>query len=377
MSFEKSNISFRLFYIGDSLSESAIEKFAANAAPPISTLSTSPIEGWVTWRHLFDREITEEGCFFQPWLHLNHLLAEKKVPPALLRAYCTMEEDIECRARGIRFLPRKVKSEIKARVFEQLQPEMPPTLSGLPVVVNFQEHLAFAEALSDGNIDRFSRFFKITTDVQPIMMTPDAFALQRKQVNQNDLLPASFTDDPNVADDVGCNLGLEFLTWLWYHWEVNGSTFTSRIGEQCGYMLEGPVTFYQDGKGAHEALFRKGEPLSGREPFIALLCGKKLKRVKLTLAAGENVWAVTVDSDFCFRGLKLPKDPENPDPTFNDRMHSVQLFLDNFLDLYDTFLMLRKDAAAWDKCQDEVCKWAHRKADEANDGTSTETSLIG
>ena len=53
-------------------------------------------------------------------------------------------------------------------------------------------------------------------------------------------------------------------------------------------MLEGPLTFFREGEGAHEAVLRKGTPLNSREAGTALYCGKKLKRAKLVLAEGDR-----------------------------------------------------------------------------------------
>ena len=148
MSFDKGNISFRIFYLKNGLSESAIEKFADHVAPPIDTLGTSPIRGWVSWRHLLDHDVSEKTCYFSPWYHVAAMQAEKKVPPKLLKAYCRLEEDVLMRAENLQFVNRKQRAEIKKRVFEQLQPQMPPTLTGLPVVANLRTNFVLAEAMT-------------------------------------------------------------------------------------------------------------------------------------------------------------------------------------------------------------------------------------
>lgn len=366
MSFDKGNISFKIFYLQNGLSEDSIEKFAQYVAPPIDTLGTSPIKGWVSWRHLFDREVSETTCYFPPWFHLTMMQAEKKVPPKLLKSYCMLEEDVTMRAENLQFLNRKQKAEIKKRVFEELQPQMPPTLSGIPVVANLHSNFVYAEALTPANMDKFSLLFRETTGQQPYIVTPNGLAILRKQINAQDIRPAVFTDDEHVEPDSECDLGLEFLTWLWYRWESQeGGNFKSRIDESCSYMLEGPVSFYREGKGAHEAVLRKGSPLQSPEAGIALLCGKKIKSVKFTIGIADRAWTATLDSSFAIRGLKLPKDPENEHPSFEERMTDIEHFLNTLFDLFDLFLAMRVDKTKWPKCEKEVQAWAHKRAEEA------------
>ncbi len=370
MSFEKGNVSFRIFHLKNGLKQPDLAKFAEHVAPSIETLSTSPIEGWVSWRHLLDYDVSEEKCFFPPLVHLNLLHAEKKVPGGLLRAFCKLEEDAQCRARNLEFLSKKERAEIKKTVFEQMQPEMPPTLSGLPLVVDVSCGRVLAEALSKANLERFGKLFVNTTREQPYLMTPEVAALLRKQINATDLDPSLFTDEPGVDPEAACSLGLEFLTWLWYLSETGETQFKSAIGESCVAYVTGPLTFYREGKGAHEALLRKGAPNRSREAFTALLCGKQLKRAKFYLAIQDKLWECTLDSEFCFRGLKLPKDPENKRPTFQDRMTDVSNFLRAFFDLYDQFLDLRGNSKSWNALLRKFRKLLRDRLDSAQGETT-------
>lgn len=376
MSFEKGNASFRIFIIRDELpADVNIPKFAARCAPPIDTLSTSPISGWVTWRHLFDINITDEKCYFPPWFHVALMKAEKKIPPKLLRAYCRMGEDTEMRARNLEFLSRKQKAEIKARVVDELTPQMPPTLTSIPTIVNFNRKVIYAEAMSQSQLDVFGRVFRETTGQQLFMMDAPTAAIALRRVNFADISPALFTDDESVTPDSNCHPGLEFLTWMLFRADTAGGEFRSRIDEQCYFMLEGPVTFFREGKGAHEAVLRRGSPIHSRECGIALLCGKKLKSAKLTMAIGERTWTCSVSADFAIRGLKLPKDEEEKNPTFEDRMTMIDTFVNAFLDLYDSFIKLRTDVEAWKGCVEEMRQWAHLRAEEEPGGEEVEEGL--
>jgi hypothetical protein len=363
MGFDSGNVSFRIFHLRQGLTRDSIAQFAAMVAPPIETLSRDPIQGWVSWRHLLDREITEENCVFASWIHLALMRAERKIPGALLRAYCRIEEDIERKASQVEFLNRKARAEVKERVVAQLLPTMPPTLSGLAMVVDFRNDRVLAEALSDAQIDRFCPFFRETTGQMPLLMTAETTALMRCRVNATDLIPSTFTSDADVESEIATNLGLEFLTWLWYAWEKDGGVFHLKNRDECGYMLEGPLVFFREGKGAHEAVLRKGSPLLSREAGIALFCGKKLKRAKFTLAKGDQVWSATIDADFSIRGLKLPPG-EQTDPVgrFQERMLAIEAFTEAYFELYDRFLALRRDPAEWSLCLAGLRAWVAQHA---------------
>ena len=358
MAFDSGSVSFRLFYLQQSYDSGLIEAFARNAAPPLASLNRDPISGWVTGRHLFDRDITEEKCVFGPYLHAQFMKAEKKIPASLLRAHVKMEEDIELRAREAEYLPRAVKAEIKQRVTDALLPGMPPTLSSIPAVVDFRNDLLIAAALSDKQIDTLSPVFKETAGTLPILLTPETAALRRKQINANDLEPVSFSPDDSLELPHESTLGMDFFTWLWFVLEKEGGVYHLPDGREFGVMLEGPLTFFREGQGAHEAVLRKGTPINSREAATALVCGKKLKRAKVVIGQGDAVFSATLDADFAFRSLKLPKgEQEDAIGRFQERMLAIETFWSAWLSLYDRFLDLRTDKKQWPKTLDAMRQW--------------------
>lgn len=358
MAFESGSISFRLFYLTQQYDSSLLEEFAKRIAVPLEQLDRHPITGWVSGRHLLDREITDEKCVVGPYLHVQQFKAEKKIPASLFKAYVHLEEDIELRARQLEFLPRKAKAEVKARVTEMLLPRMPPTLTGIPLVVDFRNDLAIAGAMSDNQIDAFVMGFKETANSTPILLTAESAALKRKQINANDLTPFHFSPDEALEPPQETTLGMDFLTWLWYIWEKEGAVHHLPDGREFGIMLEGPVTFFREGQGAHEVALRKGLPLNSREAGTALACGKKLKRVKFTLAVGEDVYAATMDADFAIRSLKLPKgEQDTPHGKFEERMLFIETFWTAWLALYDRFLDARISPDVWPKTLKKMRTW--------------------
>ena len=364
MGFDRGSVSFRMFHLRQGLTGESLGLFAAKSAPPLESLGRDPVQGWIGWRHFLDRDLSPENCLFSSWMHLALLRAERKIPAALLRAYCQVEEEVERKARQVAFLNSKARAEVRERVVAQLLPTMPPTPTSIPMVVDFRNDMLLAGTMSDAQIDRFSPFFRETTGQMPLLLTAETTALIRCRVNATDLRASSFTDNPAVADEGEPGLGLEFLTWLWYSWEKDGGVFHVANGDEYGYMLEGPLVFFREGEGAHEALLRKGSPLLSREAGMALFCGKKLKRAKFTLARGDQAWTATVDADFAFRGLKLPRgDQTDPIGRFQERMLSIEAFTGAWFTLYAKFLELRRDPAAWSLCLSGMRAWVSQLAD--------------
>jgi hypothetical protein len=361
VAFESGSVGFRAFYLEGGLPRDHVKRFAAHAAPPIETLSREPVSGWVTGRHLLDRVITEENAHVAGYLRLTLTRAEKKIPEALLRAECRMEELAEVQAQGGAPLKRQRRIEIRKSVIDRLYPAMPPTLTGMPMVYDPANERLYASALSEKQMDAFVLSFREATGKSPVPLTPETAALKRKGVNARDVASTSFSPECEDAQ-AGDGLGRDFLTWLWFFSEVRGGMLTTDAGE-FGLIIEGPLTFVLEGNGAHEAVLRKGSPLVSAEAKTSLLGGKKLRRATVTLARGEEAWSVSLDADsFAFRSLKLPKgDQLDSVSRFQERMLSIHAFQEAFLGFYDRFLDERADGAEWKKTQREIHGWVSNR----------------
>jgi hypothetical protein len=124
-------------------------------------------------------------------------------------------------------------------------------------------------------------------------------------------------------------------------------------------MIEGPLTFFMEGRGAHLIVLRNGQPLVASEAKTALLGGKKLRRARVVLAAGDETWSATVDADtFVMRGVKPPRgEALDAVSRFDERMRSLGRFRDLFLALYDRFLDERIDPARWRDTRQQIHAW--------------------
>ncbi len=358
MSFEGGSISFRLFYLPRDLPNNAVERFTKFVVPPLQHLKEAPVNGWVTGRHLLDRQINKDTAYFGGYLRMTLMRAERKIPTSLFRAECRMEELARQQAMGVAALPAKIRGEIKKQITERLLPTMPPTLKGITLVYDENSRLMFVSALSEKQVEAFNVSFGQTMQMQPILLTPSSMAAWRRKVDVRDWDPASFS--PEVESEPGEEtVGLDFLTWLLFASEARGGIFqVPDIGE-VGVMVEGPLMFVMEGAGAHEAVLRKGEPVFSVEAKTALMSGKKLRRAKVSFARGNETWQCTLDAqDFAFRSLRLP-DTEALDPVgrFQERMRHLDTFNGVLFGMYERFLDERADAGRWASTLKEVHKW--------------------
>lgn len=363
MSFESGSITCRCCTLAASMPADAVARFARHAAPPLNTLGAGEIHGWVTGRHLLDRDIREDTAHYAGYLRLTLMQAERKVPEPLLRAECKMEELAELEASGRERLSAKTRSEIRRRVAERLLPDMPPNLKGIHLVHHPDSGFLYASAMSDKQADALTHALQQALGVMPVYLTPDSAPLLSGAGNPRDWSPASFS--PEVDDDeAGLTPGEDFLTWLWFLSEGRGGTVALDSLGKAAILIDGPLTFFDESGGAQEAVLRKGEPRLSAEAKTALLSGKKLRRAKLTLALeGDRTWTVTVDATFAFRGLKLPEGEKlDAVSKFQERQIYLDQFRQGFFELYARFCAERETSATWAATVQDMREWvASRK----------------
>ncbi len=362
MGFDSGALSFRMFYLPKGMPDNAVERFAEDAAPSLAALDREGISGWVTGHHLLDRDITEDRAHMAGYLYLQLMKAEQKIPEKLLRAEIKMGELVRLRDDGMEFISRQMKTEIRQEVIDRLLPDMPPTLSEIPMVYDSKERMLYVGALTDKQVEVFCLAFQQTIGSMPVLMTPEAIAMKSKQFSARDMMPTSFSPDCSDSDS-GDSLGQDFLTWLWYFIEKQGALAEIDGVGQVGVILEGPLTFVREGGAASVAVLRNGTVLTSAEAKTSLMGGKKLKSAKLTLVRGEEAWGCTLGADeFVFRGMKMPRgDAKDPVSRFHERMLKLTTFRDAFLGLFDRFLELRSDVAKWEETQKCIHKWVSER----------------
>ena len=358
MSFEAGSVTFRMFYLKQPLPRDYVDRFAKKSMPHIATLRNEPIRGWVTGRHLCDSSITKDSAFYAGYLRLALCKAERVIPASTLRAEYMNEQSARQMAEGRAELDRRTLSEIRKEIEARLLPTMPPQFKGMAVIHLPESCIFYCEATSDKQVDAFEAAFRDAVGFGLIPVTCNNAAIIRSDMDARDLAPISFSSD--CADDTCINnIGHELLTWIWFYSECRGGIFKLPSGGDFAAMVEGPLTFVNEGQGAHEVVVRRGNPSLSTEAKIALLSGKKLSRGRILLARGRDTWQCTLDADqFIFRGLKLPEGEKlDPVSRFQERMISITTFTTAFLEIFDKFMAIRMDAPTWALEVNDIRNW--------------------
>ena len=359
MSFQTGSISFRIFKPSRIPTEEELSaKLAAAVLPPLNTLCEESISGWAGHNHIQDRDINEESICLGGYFLFHLVQAARKVPSVILQSECAMEERAVMQAEGATYLNQQRRSEIRKDVKERLLPDQQPTLKAIEIC--FAGGFCYASACSERQLDALVLTFMQTTGIALSALDPEGMAEHLKQIDVRDFPQRSLTFElPDVAADISA--GREFLTWLWYCSEKRGGLLQTSSTGQIAYMVEGPLDFVMEGRGSHETIIKKGEPMLAKESKAALQAGKTLKSAKITFARGEKIWSCRLDADsFVFRSLKLPL-TESFDRVgkFQERMVHLETFRAIFVELYHRYLDERTNS--WDIVSNEIKHWVRER----------------
>ena len=327
MAFEKGTTALTIFRLSEKLPENALELFEEKAAGAYQDTGSEECVGWVSGRHLLERRIDEETAICGGSYYLNLRITQRKVPPALLQAECKMKELDYMQENGTDFVPTKVKRDIKSNIEDLRLKQMPPQLAGIPMVYDRSSNLIYVGTASNKSIDTFLSFFYDTFKTEPIHINFEDIMIRNFQETPEILPKVTFSDSMNEDDFLP---GRDFLTWLWYFSEEKGAQITLDTYGGFNLMIEGPLTLalVDESQGAGETVVKKGMPQRSAEAKAALSVGKKLKKAKINLTRGENIWSCTFDADnFAFSGLALP-DGEEMDihSAFAERVNFLHIF---------------------------------------------------
>lgn len=361
MPFESGSLTVTVFYLSEKLPENFLELFAANKAGMLDHVKDEPQIGWVSGRHLLETNIDQETAICGGHLYLHMRKAERKIPNALLKAICKREELVYMKANETTIVPSKVRRDIKNTATEQYLMKMPPGMNGVPMVVDLTSNVLYLGTASTKQIDEFVGLFYKTTNIEPLQMGVQEIMIRNQIGAENELPEVMFSD----RSDSECIPARDFLTWLWYYSEnESGRVSAGQFGE-FEAMIEAPLTFAfaAEAKGAAETTLKKGgSPLRSAEAKAALIVGKKLKKAKLTLARGEDIWSCTFDADrFCFGGLSLPEGEEmEPHSRFAERILNMHIFQEVIQEYFKLFVELIKKPD-WLETEKKLQQWAQER----------------
>lgn len=341
-----------------------LSAFARDAAGPLDVVGASVVRGWVTGRHLLDTSITEPGAFFGGYLRLTLREAVRKVPAALLKAEARMEELATLAALGRGFLKGPEKAEIRRGVEERLLPGMPPQIKAWPFVYQPGEEHLYAGVTSNSAFDILNSAWVSANGFSGQAADPIVLAEKLRRVDVREWDGTSFSPEMEDAAVMAAP-GREFLTWLWWRAETGDGQVALADGRMLGVLVEGPLTFVNEGNGAHVGVLRDGTPEISVEAKACLLAGKKLQSARLTFALdADTMWKFALDADeFVIRSLVPPKGEMQLDAEgrFRERMEFVEQWRELFLALYGMFVDEREDAGVWRKTVTQMREWVKER----------------
>lgn len=363
MPFESGSMTMTIFRMPDKLPEKYLEFFAANTAGTLDSVKEEPVTGWVSGRHLLEVKIDEETSICGGHLYLNMRTAERKIPSLLLKAICRREELVYMQANNTISVPSKIRKEIKEDAMEKNLMKMPPSISAVPFVIDLASDMLYLGTGSTAQIDNFLGFFHKTIEIEPFHVNiEDMMYRLFDGKTENDLPSLKFSFEA-TADEEPVP-GRDFLTWLWYYSEEGGGKISLDNYGDFECMVEGPLTFAfsAEAKGAAETSIKKGNPMISAEAKSALQVGKKLKKARVSIVRGEEIWSFNFDADkFVFGGLSLPDGEEmEPASRFAERINFLHIFNLAIQEYFKKFVeaVTDKDYQAFEK---KIQKWVKER----------------
>ncbi len=359
MPFDKGSIPLTICHMPTNLPADKWARFDARKGTSLLALKEDLEVGWVSGRHLLEIEINDDTAITGGFTHLHLRLANRKIPPSLFRAECQLSELKLLRESKMTYLNRRQKKEVRETVAERLIEQMPPTLVGIPFVINARSDLLFIGSTSVPQVDRFIDFFYETFEISLEPLTPEEVAFHYFQIDTDTLRPMNFSPTGREPDSE-LTIGRDFLTWIWYFQEIEGGIFPTPELGTFSILIDGPLTFIGDGEKAQEMVIRKGLPTISPEAQTALIQGKKLRQARLTLAREKDeIWLFTLDTDrFFYRGLTLPQVEElDSGSRFQERIKFLEIFNEAFLALYKKYLDILINKPLFLATQNKIQNW--------------------
>lgn len=362
MSLDSGSFALTVFRITDKVPQNILDMFNAHVAEKLDDIGDEQSIGWVSGRHLIEREINETTSMLGGHIYLHLRIAQRKVPAALLKAECRKLELDYMYENKIQHVPSKIRKEIKKTVLEKRTPQMPPSINGIPVAFDLNAKYIYLGSASQKIADIFAEKLHETTKLEPIKLDIDELMFIAAKQKAEAIPSLKFT--VHSKDKSHCP-GRDFLTWLWFQSETSSKISFKQYGT-FELFVDGPFTLafgeeIEEG-GAAETVVRKGNPARSAEVKAALAIGKKLRKAKITLARDKEIWKFTFDADtFSFTGFSLPQGEETDSHgAFAERMTNLSIFMEIFIELFKRFeTSLKPENKA--RTEKEAFHWAQQR----------------
>ncbi|MCQ2379178.1 MAG: recombination-associated protein RdgC [Victivallaceae bacterium] len=360
MSFDRGSMTLAMFDLPEEVPDNVLDLFAAGKAGTLDSVGQELELGWVAGRHLLDTDFHGEGVAPGGCYYLALRQAVRKVPASLLNALCKREEFARLAAENREFLKSREKREIREEIVEKYSKKMPPSLAGIPLVIDPAHRRLYVGASSRTQLDLFIEQFYGVVKQEPVQLCPE-YWMEKLFHSTCANLPILEAGDTPCTD---AQTGRDFLMYLWYYSEKSGKLELPDRGE-FDLLVEGPLLFAGDGgeRGAGEAAIKKGDsPVRSAEAKAAISVGKKLRKATISITRGEQIWNGVFDADqFVFSSFKVPESEEvNDFERFGDRIgfiYDFSLALEGYFRLFVE--AMQKDGGA--ALSREIREWARNR----------------
>ena len=362
--------------------EWASEALANNAFKSIDNTSDETSTGWV---HIDDYR---EASFDVPRVVLrDHYLAfslrhdRRRLPSAVLKAHIERAYD-EYLSENPRykFVPKKMKEEIRETVKDALFTRVMPTPSVYDIVWDTRTGIITLASLSAKTIELFEGLFSKTfEEVQISMIHPIARAesIADEKLKQA-IARANKSSRDSYIESVNGNLwlGRDFFLWLMYQtmndsskYEVNQPGHFSQ-GEYFVSYLDDRMVLMNESEEKMQRITVAGPQDNFSEVIAALKKDKNIIEATLYLEKQDNQWKTTLKGDkFHFSSFKSPSVTIEKDnitdraaereAVFYERMLLLEQGMQLFDSLYAKFLKERL-GQGWTTTEGKISKWLGR-----------------
>lgn len=287
-----------------------IEAAAAKAAMPISDTEKMPDGisiGFASGTVLLNGKIDVINSVIDGYVALNVRSTAKKIDAGMLKALIQCEEAACMEARNAEFVLQKERNRIKEEAVERLMKDAKLSVKGTQFVLDGDRLLI--GATSDRDCDTVC-------------------ALIAKDLG---IVPGLVRHSNAKGETFGA--GREFLTWL-FTTVQSGAELPGDVKA----MVEGPLELLapdsEDYQDCAKAKIEGGTVANSVELNTMLDQKKNIRKAKLSLVRGEDVWRFTFDADaWNFSGLELPKSCS----TFAERIQAIRELYDELDGLFNAW----------------------------------------
>lgn len=135
--------------------------------------------GWVSIVDPYSSEIAEESMFVGDFLVLSMRVEERRVPKALVKKYCAIEEEKIKRNKDLKRLSRREKKRIREQVEFLLLQKVLPIPSVYDMAWDLNGEIVYFFSTSSKVIGDFQDFFHKSFDIMPSPIIPYNLAMTR------------------------------------------------------------------------------------------------------------------------------------------------------------------------------------------------------